>query len=624
MWRSPIFWFALAIPTILVLYAGLLFSVLPEAKGEEMSYTTFIRRLDRRGVQSVVLLNEDRRVLFQSGGKEYWASLPTDPSRERFLTAAVDQDLVIRVDQQGLKRIILPATQYLVPSLLIGSILVLTFLMTRADKGGGSKSVTRRKTKGESVTFADVAGSDDAVAEVREVRDYLRHPERLKEIGAQPPRGILIAGPPGTGKTLLARAIAGEAGVPFFSASGTQFVEMYQGVGAARVRELFQEVHENAPAILFIDELDAAGRTRAAEATSGQEERDQTLNQLLVEMDGFDRFAGVVIIGATNRPDVLDPALLRRGRFDRQVVVDPPDRAGRLAILKLHARGKRLDPAADLDRLAGQTPGLTGADLASAMNEAALLAARRGKPTITYFELEEAVDRVIAGNERVRVLAIDEKRAVAYHEAGHATVAWALPGTDPVTKISIVSRGQALGGRTWMVAEEERVLVTKTELLSRMAVAMAGMAAEELVLEESTSGPRDDLREATTIARQMVCELGMSQSLGRLAWGQQVGSQFLGGEVHKADYSDAVAAEIDREVRRVTDEAFALATSVLQANRGPLDRVATYLVERETLRDPELSALAADVVRLHLQPSADGTGTSLGAEEVTPAGAPIG
>jgi cell division protease FtsH len=599
----------MAIPTVLVLYVFMLFSVLPEEQGTEMSYTTFIRRLEGRAIVSPRLLNEDRRVLFVSGGEQHWASLPTDPARERFLAAAVDQNLALEVDQQGLKRIILPATQYLVPSLLIGSILILTFLLTRADKGG-SKAVTRRKSKGESVTFADVAGSEEVVAEVREVRDYLMHPERLKEIGAQPPRGILIVGPPGTGKTLLARAIAGEAGVPFFSASGTQFVEMYQGVGAARVRELFREVRQNAPAILFIDELDAAGRTRASDATSGQEERDQTLNQLLVEMDGFDRFSGVVLVGATNRPDVLDPALLRRGRFDRQVVVDPPDRAGRHAILKIHARGKRLDPTVDLDVLAGQTPGLTGADLASAMNEAALLSARRGKPAITASELEEAVDRVIAGNERARVLTDEEKRAVAYHESGHAIVAWALPGTDPVTKISIVSRGQALGGRTWMVAEEERVLVTKTELLSLVGVAMAGMAAEELALGESTSGPRDDLREATTIAREMVCELGMSESLGRLAWGRVEGSQFLGGNVHKAEYSDSVAAEIDREIRRVTDEAFALATRVLQANRGLLDTVANYLVERETLRDPELSALASGVVHPDLQPSGDGTGAA--------------
>ncbi|HSH60511.1 MAG TPA: ATP-dependent zinc metalloprotease FtsH, partial [Acidimicrobiales bacterium] len=596
-WRSPIFWFALAIPTILVLYAGLLYSILPASKGEQLSYTSFIRRLERRDVASPVLLNEDRRVLFKSGGKDYWSSLPTDPARERFLNAAVDQDLRVQVDQQSFKRIILPATQYLIPSLFIGCILILTFLLTRSDRGG-NKGITTRKSKGESVTFADVAGNDEAVAEVREVRDYLLHPERLAEIGAQPPRGILLVGPPGTGKTLLARAIAGEAGVPFFTASGTQFVEMYQGVGAARVRELFREVRESAPAILFLDELDAAGRTRAAESTTGQEERDQTLNQLLVEMDGFDRFAGVVIIGATNRPDVLDPALLRRGRFDRQVVVDAPDRVGRLAILKIHSRGKRLDPSVALERLARQTPGLTGADLASVMNEAALLSARRGKPAITPAEVEEAVDRVIAGNERAQVLTPAEKRAVAYHESGHAVVAWALPHADPVTKISIVSRGQALGGRTWMAAEEERVLLTKTELESVIAVAMAGMAAEELVFGESTNGARDDLREATAMAREMVCELGMSESLGRLAWGQQVGSQFLGGDARKVDYSDAMAAEIDREVKRIADEAYSMAARVLQANRPTLDRVAAYLVEKETVRDPELSQMAADVVRL--------------------------
>jgi cell division protease FtsH len=592
-WRTAVFWFALAIPIILALYVVLVYSTLPATAGQEMSYPAFVKRLEARRIESATLLNVDRRVAFRSEGKQYWVSLPSDPARERFLEASVDQQLALNIDQQGFKTLILPATQYLVPGLLIGCIILLTFLLTRG--GSGLKGTGSRKPRRPSVTFADMAGNDDAVAEVREVRDYLKYPERLRAIGAEAPRGILLSGPPGTGKTLLARAIAGEAGVPFFSASGTEFVEMYQGVGAARVRELFAQVRRNAPAILFIDELDAAGRTRAAGDTTGREERDQTLNQLLVEMDGFDRFSGVVIIGATNRPDVLDPALLRRGRFDRQVVVDLPDRAGRVAILKIHVRGKRFDPSVSIEELAAQTPGLSGADLASAMNEAALLTARRGKAEIGPAELEEAVDRVIAGNERARVLSVEEKRVVAYHEAGHCVVTWAVPGAHPMTKVSIVSRGRAVG-LSRAVPDEERFLTTKTELLGRMAVSLAGMAAEELVLGETTSGSRDDLREATQVAREMVCELGMSEPLGRLSLGHSLATQFLGGDAREADYSDQVAAEIDREMRRLADQAFAIATQVLTINRGVLDSVAAALIERETLRGPELAEFAAAVL----------------------------
>ena len=593
VWRTAVFWFILAIPAILALYVVLVFSTLADASGQEMSYPAFAKRLEARRIESATLLNVDRRVLFSSEGGQYWVSLPSDTARERFLDASVDQQLALDIDQQGFKTLILPATQYLVHSLLVGCILILTFLLARS--GSGLKARGSRKPRRPSVTFADMAGNEEAVAEVREVRDYLRHPERLRAIGAEAPRGILLAGPPGTGKTLLARAIAGEAGVPFFSASGTEFVEMYQGVGAARVRELFAQVRRSAPAILFIDELDAAGRTRAAGDTTGREERDQTLNQLLVEMDGFDRFSTVVLIGATNRPDVLDPALLRRGRFDRQVVVDLPDRVGRLAILKIHAKGKRLDSTVNLEELAAQTPGLSGADLASAMNEAALLAARRGTSEIGPSELEEAVDRVIAGNERTRVLSAEEKRVVAYHEAGHCVVGWALPGSHPVTKVSIVSRGKNIG-LSRAVPDEERFLTTRNELLGRMAVRLGGMAAEELVLGESTSGSKEDLFEVTEIAREMVCELGMSESLGRLSLGRSLGTQFIGGEVHEADYSEQVAAEVDREMRRLADEAFAVATEVLTLNRGVLDSVATALVERETLRAPDLADFAAAVV----------------------------
>ncbi len=605
------FWVLLSIPTLLLFYVALLLATLPDTSGKEVSFTEFSQRVNESRVQSAVLLDFDNIVLFDSDGVEYHTRLPSNIATvDSALQRAVAQNVPLEVDQQRVKGLLAPFS-FIVPGLMFLAIFFLIFLLGRS--GSGISRVGNRKKEGsdDKATFADVAGADEAVAELREVRDFLKHPERFKAFGAEPPRGILLVGPPGTGKTLLARAVAGEAGVPFYSISGTEFVEMWVGVGAARVRELFKRVRQEAPAILFIDELDAAGRARGVGgATGGEAEREQTLNQLLVEMDGFDRFSGVVLIGATNRPDVLDPAILRRGRFDRQVVVDLPDRAGRLAILKVHARGKRLERSVKLDALAAQTPGMSGADLASVMNEAAILSARNNKPLIGVAELEEAVDRVLAGNERrTRVLTPEEKRAVAYHEGGHAIVAWALPGTDPVTKITIVSRGTSLG-LTWMVPDQERFLTTETELRSRMAVSLGGMAAEQLVLGETTSGPRTDLRTATRIARTMVCELGMSESLGRLALGQIVGSPFLGGDVHQADYSDDVAAEIDREMRRLTNEAFALAADTLEANRDVLDSLAMALVEVETLREPELTKFSEAVVRPVRDPRSDQSQTA--------------
>ncbi|MFP5375264.1 MAG: ATP-dependent zinc metalloprotease FtsH [Acidimicrobiia bacterium] len=595
LWRRPIFWVAMAIPTLLALYVVLLVATLPEESGREISFSELRQRMLEREVTSAVYLDHDNRVLLRSGGEQLWSALPNNVGIvNTFLQTALDQGIAIEADSQSVKKLLVPGS-YVVPGLLFVSVVLFTHLSLRGR--GFGKSRQRRKATDRSVTFADVAGNDDAVAEVRELRDFLMHPERLREIGAQPPKGILLVGPPGTGKTLLARAIAGEAGVPFFSISGTDFVEMFVGVGAARVRDIFKQVRESAPAILFIDELDAAGKARSGAGTAeGSDERDQTLNQLLVEMDGFDQYSGVVLIGATNRPDVLDPALLRRGRFDRQVVVDRPDRAGRVAILRVHSKGKHLAPGVDLDAVAARTPGFTGADLASMMNEAALLAARRNLPAIGVQELEEAADRVLAGNERARLLTPEEKRAVAYHEAGHAIVAWAVPGSDPVSKISVVARGQALG-MTWMVPEEERFLVTKTELLGRMAVSLGGMAAEELVLGETTSGPRADLRKVSAIARQMVCELGMSESLGRLALGRQLENPYLGGDMFHRDFSETVALEIDREMRRASEQAYALAYDILVANRQLLDSLAADLVEQETIRQPELSAYAGSVVR---------------------------
>ena len=595
-WKKGVFWVGLCIPVLLLVYAALMFLTLPRTSGEEVSLARFLALSGSGEIERAKLLNTDGRVLFVDDGQQFWTALPTSPEyQSQFLRDALEQGTELDVDQQELKSLLQPAT-YILPALIIASAFLLFFLLMRS--GGATsfvKAAAKRGAGERIVTFADVAGNDEAVAEVREVRDYLMAPQRFQELGAEAPRGILLVGPPGTGKTLLARAVAGEAGVPFFSMSGTDFVEMYVGVGAARVRDLFRQVRERAPAILFIDELDAVGRSRVAGAAAGQDERDQTLNQLLVELDGFERDTGVVLIGATNRPDVLDPALLRRGRFDRQVVVDRPDRGGRLAILEVHGRGRPLSPAVDLSRLAAQTPGFTGADLASVMNEAALLTARKGGRVIDQEALEHAVERMLEGGQgRARILMPDEKRRVATHEGGHAVVAWALASAGPVTKISIVSRGRT-GGFTQIVPEEERFVVTQSELEERLAVLMGGWAAEELVLGQPSNGACSDLRRATALARQMVCELGMSDVLGRRTLGVPSAAGYLDGGRLEPDYSAEVAARIDEEIARLTDEAFARATALLARHRSTLDELAAQLAEQETLREEDLAPFATAV-----------------------------
>lgn len=596
-YKKGLFWVALCIPTLVLAYAALIFLTLPRSAGTEVSLGRFLQRSESGQVDRAVLLSLDRRVLFVQDEKKFWTSLPTsDEYQSRFIDSALAHGTPLEIDQQGFKSLLLPAG-YILPALIMVAAFLLFFLLMR---GGGAntflKVAARRGAADKAITFADVAGADEAVSEVREVRDYLIAPGRFRELGAEAPRGILLVGPPGTGKTLLARAVAGEAGVPFFSMSGTDFVEMYVGVGAARVRDLFRQVRERAPAILFIDELDAVGRSRVSGAAAGQDERDQTLNQLLVELDGFERDTGIVLIGATNRPDVLDSALLRRGRFDRQVVVDRPDRSGRLAILEVHARGKVLHPSVDLARLAGQTPGFTGADLASVLNEAALLTARGDGQSVGQGELERAIERIMSGSEgRTRVLSPDEKRTIAVHEAGHAVVGWTTPAAGPVTKISIVSRGR-LGGFTQMVAEEERFVVGRDELEDRLAVLMGGLAAEELVLGQPSNGAGSDLRLATALARRMVCELGMSQGLGRRTLGVPVAGPYLEDARLDPDYSADMASKIDVEISRFGDEAFARATAVLTDNRSTLDALATLLAEKETLREADLARYAAAVV----------------------------
>ncbi len=449
------------------------------------------------------------------------------------------------------------------------------------------------------VTFGDVAGIDQAKLELNEVVDFLKNANRFTAIGAKIPKGVLLVGPPGTGKTLLARAVAGEAGVPFFSISGSEFVEMFVGVGASRVRDLFEQAKSNAPCIVFIDEIDAVGRQRGAGLGGGNDEREQTLNQLLTEMDGFEGNTGIIIIAATNRPDVLDAALLRPGRFDRQVVVDRPDFGGRLEILNVHARGKTLARDVDLERIARRTPGFTGADLSNLLNEAAILAARRSLTEISMDEVNDAIDRVLAGPEKKdRVMSEKRKELVAYHEAGHALVGALMPDYDPVQKISIIPRGRA-GGLTWFTPSEDRMdsgLYSRSYLQNQMAVALGGRIAEEIIFgeEEVTTGASNDLQQVARVARQMVTRFGMSDRLGPVALGRQQGNMFLGRDIAaERDFSEETASAIDDEVRNLVDQAYRRAKAVLVGNRAVLDRLAAMLVEKETVDSEELQELLA-------------------------------
>src|SRR5215216_187171 len=486
----------------------------------------------------------------------------------------------------------------LAPILLI----VLFFILFMSSmQGGGNrvmsfgKSRARRMTKDQpKVTFADVAGAEEAVQELTEIKEFLEAPQKFQKLGARIPKGALLVGPPGTGKTLLARAVAGEAGVPFFSISGSDFVEMFVGVGASRVRDLFEQAKQNSPCIIFMDEIDAVGRHRGAGMGGGHDEREQTLNQLLVEMDGFEAKDNIIMIAATNRPDILDPALLRPGRFDRQIVVDRPDRKGRAKILEVHTRGKPLAKDIEIDALAGQTPGFTGADLANLINEAALLTARSNKREITMHELEEGIMRVIAGPEKKsRVMSEKERLVTAYHELGHAIVGHLLPNTDPVHKISIISRGQALG-YTISLPTEDKFLTTRAELTDTMAMTLGGRAAEEIIFSEITTGASNDLEKVTETAKQMVMRYGMSERLGPRVFGHDRSQPFLGREFSsEPDYSDEVAREIDDEIRRIVEEAHQTAKDILGERREALDAISKILLERETIDSEEFEQLLA-------------------------------
>ncbi|MDB9419983.1 MAG: ATP-dependent metallopeptidase FtsH/Yme1/Tma family protein [Microcystis novacekii Mn_MB_F_20050700_S1] len=593
------------------LYALLLIVVLALASAffdrqpavqQTWKYSEFLQEV-REGKVETVRLSADRQraIVPTQDGTNVLVNLPNDP---QLINILAENNVDIAVLPQREEGVWVRAFSSLFFPILL--LVGLFFLLRRAQSGPGSQAMNFGKSKARvqmepqtQVTFGDVAGIEGAKLELNEVVDFLKNADRFTAIGAKIPKGVLLVGPPGTGKTLLARAVAGEAGVPFFSISGSEFVEMFVGVGASRVRDLFEQAKANAPCIVFIDEIDAVGRQRGAGLGGGNDEREQTLNQLLTEMDGFEGNTGIIIIAATNRPDVLDAALLRPGRFDRQVVVDRPDYAGRKEILNVHSRGKTLAQDVDLDKIARRTPGFTGADLANLLNEAAILAARRNLTEISMDEINDAIDRVLAGPEKKnRVMSEKRKTLVAYHEAGHALVGALMPDYDPVQKISIIPRGRA-GGLTWFTPSEDRMesgLYSRAYLQNQMAVALGGRLAEEIIFgeEEVTTGASNDLQQVARVARQMVTRFGMSDRLGPVALGRQNGNVFLGRDIASdRDFSDETAAAIDEEVRNLVEQAYRRAKEVLVNNRAILDQLAQMLVEKETVDAEELQNILA-------------------------------
>jgi cell division protease FtsH len=595
VFRSAAFYVVLALLALAIASSFLSSS----DKREKLALSKFETFVAEGKVKTAELVDGDDRIRGElTDGRKYEAHYPAEYSDElttELKAAHISYDTKKQKDNVWLSLLF----NFLPFIVIFGAMLFIINSM----QGGGNRVMQFGKAKAKQVskdqpkvTFADVAGADEAVAELQEIKEFLESPAKFQAIGAKIPKGVLLFGPPGTGKTLLARAVAGEAGVPFFSISGSDFVEMFVGVGASRVRDLFEQAKTSAPAIIFMDEIDAVGRHRGAGLGGGHDEREQTLNQLLVEMDGFDTKTGVILIAATNRPDILDPALLRPGRFDRQIVVDQPDLEGRKKILDVHAKGKPLDASVNLEILARRTPGFTGADLANLMNEAALLAARGSKTEIGMGELEEAIDRVIAGPERrTRVMSEKEKLNTAYHEGGHALVGHVLPHADPVHKVSIVARGRALGW-TLSLPLEDKYSYTRNELKDRIKVLMGGRTAEELIFEDFTTGAANDIEKATDIARAMVTEYGMSDVLGPQKLGQQQGEIFLGREFgHQANYSDDVAARIDTEIQAIISAAHDEASLILKTHRATLDKLAAALMEKETLDTPDLMAILGEL-----------------------------
>lgn len=599
--RGPIFWIAMAVIAVLVgssLISGI-------GAPDEVDTGEAISDITSGNVDTATLIDRDQvlELTLRNG----------DEVRSHFITGQgvelqnLLQEKTDAGQLPGGYNVVVPSQNLLVTlfiSLLPFALLILLMVFIFSQmQGGGGRLMNFGKSKAKAITkdmpqttFEDVAGADEAVEELVEIKDFLSDAERFQKVGAKIPKGVLLYGPPGTGKTLLARAVAGEAGAPFYSISGSDFVEMFVGVGASRVRDLFEQAKANAPAIIFIDEIDAVGRHRGAGLGGGHDEREQTLNQMLVEMDGFDVTGGVILIAATNRPDILDPALLRPGRFDRQIAVERPDLNGRYEILKVHAKGKPISDDIDLMAVARRTPGFTGADLANVLNEAALLTARLDKTFIDDEGLDEAIDRVIAGpQKRTRVMDEHEKAITAYHEAGHALVAAALPGNDPVHKITIMPRGRALG-YTMVLPDQDKYSTTRSEMLNQLAYMLGGRAAEELIFHDPTTGAANDIEKATSVARSMVTQFGMTERLGAIKYGQEQSEVFLGRDMgHTRDYSEEVAAAIDEEVRGFIEAAHQEAYDVLVNNREILDAMVLALLERETLAKAEIEEIFAEL-----------------------------
>jgi cell division protease FtsH len=587
--------FPILIVVVLAFFAQRLIS--PGSGHQTPDYNTFIQRIDQGQIESVTWNTKDNTLnVKQTDGTSYDESYPdSDSAQAELLNNLQQHNVKTEIKGKGGSSLLSLLT-YILPFLLFFAFWI--FLMNQMQGGGsrvmsfGKSRAKRMSVDAPKITFRDVAGADEAVQELHEIKEFLENPKKFQSLGARIPKGVLLYGPPGTGKTLLARAVAGEAGVPFFSISGSDFVEMFVGVGASRVRDLFEQAKQNSPCIIFMDEIDAVGRHRGAGMGGGHDEREQTLNQLLVEMDGFEMKDNIILIAATNRPDILDPALLRPGRFDRQIVVDRPDRKGRKHILEVHTRGKPLSADIELDTLAGQTPGFTGADLANLINEAALLTARGNKREITMIELEEGIMRVIAGPEKKsRVMSEKERLVTAYHELGHAIVGHLLPNTDPVHKVSIISRGQALG-YTISLPTEDKFLTTRAELTDTMAMTLGGRAAEEIIFGEITTGASNDLEKVTETAKQMVMRFGMSERLGPRVFGHDRSQPFLGREFSaEPDYSDEIAREIDDEVRRIVEDAHQTSKDILSQHREHLDTISQILLDRETIEADEFIAL---------------------------------
>ena len=612
--RGPLFWIILAL--ILVSFFGRLSS--SGDKFTKVETSTILAAISANKVDSVLVIDRDQKIEvvlkpgnFVKGSKKLYASYVSgeEPQIIELLTSNPPPNKWdVKVPTQSFLASLFLS---LIPLLLIGFLLLL--FMANAQGGNRVFSFGKSKAKLQTKempknTFADVAGADEAVAELTEIKDFLAAPQKYQDIGAKIPKGVLLYGPPGTGKTLLARAVAGEANVPFYSISGSDFVEMFVGVGASRVRDLFAQAKANAPAIIFVDEIDAVGRQRGAGLGGGHDEREQTLNQLLVEMDGFEANGQVILIAATNRPDVLDPALLRPGRFDRQIPVDRPDLKGRTAILEVHARNKPVAKSVNLEDFAKRTPGFTGADLANVLNEAALLTARENAKVITTAALDEAIDRVMAGPQRkTRLMTEEERRITAYHEGGHALVAHALPHTDPVHKITIMPRGRALG-YTMILPEEDRYATTRNQMLDQLAYSLGGRAAEELIFHDPTTGASNDIEKATNLARAMVTQYGMTEKIGAIKLGASEGEPFLGRSYgHQRDYSEEIAGIVDGEIRNLIENAHQEAYEILVANRDILDDLVEVLLEKETLLKDEIEMIFKKVRLVSKRPAWTGS-----------------